>query len=52
VANLVGQPGSGFDADSNKVLLALRSGEFVPLPIASKLEVAHQILNQILKLSR
>jgi phosphopantothenoylcysteine decarboxylase/phosphopantothenate--cysteine ligase len=52
VANLVGQPGTGFDADSNEVLLALRSGEFIPLSKASKREVADRILSQILKLSR
>jgi phosphopantothenoylcysteine decarboxylase/phosphopantothenate--cysteine ligase len=52
VANLVGQPGSGFDADTNEVLLALRSGEFIPVPNASKSDVAHRILDQILKLSR
>jgi phosphopantothenoylcysteine decarboxylase/phosphopantothenate--cysteine ligase len=52
VANLVGQTGSGFDADTNEVLLAIRSGEFIPVPNASKAEIAHQILNQILKLSR
>jgi phosphopantothenoylcysteine decarboxylase/phosphopantothenate--cysteine ligase len=52
VANLVGQSGSGFDADSNEVVLALRSGEFIPVPKASKREVADRILSQILKLSR
>jgi phosphopantothenoylcysteine decarboxylase/phosphopantothenate--cysteine ligase len=52
VANLVGQPGTGFDSDSNEVVLALRDGEFVPISKASKREVADQILNWILKLSR
>jgi phosphopantothenoylcysteine decarboxylase / phosphopantothenate---cysteine ligase len=50
VANLVGQPGTGFDAESNEVLIALRSGEFVPIPRAPKREVADRILDQILKL--
>ena len=52
VANLVGQKDTGFDSDSNEVLLALRTGEFLPLAKASKREIAGQILNQILKLRR
>lgn len=52
VANLVGQPDTGFDADSNEVLLALRSGEFIAVPKGPKRQVADVILNQILKLSR
>jgi phosphopantothenoylcysteine decarboxylase/phosphopantothenate--cysteine ligase len=52
VANLVGQPGSGFDADTNEVTIALRTGEFVPVPKGSKADVAHQILDQILQLRR
>jgi phosphopantothenoylcysteine decarboxylase/phosphopantothenate--cysteine ligase len=52
VANLVGQSDTGFESDSNEVLLALRTGEFIPLPKASKREIADQILNQILKLRR
>jgi phosphopantothenoylcysteine decarboxylase/phosphopantothenate--cysteine ligase len=47
VANLVGQPESGFEADANEVLLALRTGEFIELPRASKREIADQILSQI-----
>jgi phosphopantothenoylcysteine decarboxylase / phosphopantothenate---cysteine ligase len=50
VANLVGQPESGFEADSNEVVLVLRSGEFVPLPLASKREIADGILTAIAKL--
>jgi phosphopantothenoylcysteine synthetase/decarboxylase len=50
VANLVGQPESGFEADSNEVVLVLRSGEFVPLPLASKREIADGILTEIAKL--
>jgi len=52
VANLVGQPDSGFDSDSNEVSIALRTGEFIPLPKATKREVAGQILDHILKLKR
>jgi phosphopantothenoylcysteine decarboxylase/phosphopantothenate--cysteine ligase len=52
VANLVGQTDAGFESDSNEVLLALRTGEFIPLERASKREIADQILSQILKLRR
>ena len=53
VANLVGQDSeTGFESDANEVLLALRTGEFLPLPKASKREIAEQILNQILKLRK
>ena len=52
VANLVGQAETGFDSDANEVLLALRTGEFIPLERASKREIADQILSQILKLRR
>jgi phosphopantothenoylcysteine decarboxylase/phosphopantothenate--cysteine ligase len=52
VANLVGKPDTGFESDANEVLLALRTGEFIPLARASKREIAGQILGQILKLRR
>jgi len=52
VANLVGQADTGFESDSNEVLLALRTGEFIPLERASKREIADRILSQILKLRR
>lgn len=52
VANLVGQADTGFESDSNEVLLALRTGEFVELPKASKREIADKILGQVLHLRR
>ena len=52
VANLVGQPDSGFESDSNEVLLALKSGEFIPIAKASKSEIADKILNEVVKLIR
>jgi phosphopantothenoylcysteine decarboxylase / phosphopantothenate---cysteine ligase len=52
VANLVGQSYTGFESDLNEVALALRTGEFIPLPRASKREIADQILSQVLKLRR
>jgi phosphopantothenoylcysteine decarboxylase/phosphopantothenate--cysteine ligase len=56
VANLVGGPnmaiGTGFGADFNEVSLAMRDGEYVTLPRATKREVADGILDQIRKLKR
>ena len=52
VANLVGKSDTGFESDANEVVLALRTGEFIPLARASKREIADQILGQILKLRR
>jgi phosphopantothenoylcysteine decarboxylase/phosphopantothenate--cysteine ligase len=50
VGNLVGGEQGGFESDQNEVLLALRTGETVKLPRASKREVADRIFDQILKL--
>lgn len=53
VANLVGEAAdTGFESDSNEVLLAMRSGEVIALPRASKREIAGKILDQILTLRR
>jgi phosphopantothenoylcysteine decarboxylase / phosphopantothenate---cysteine ligase len=49
VGNLVGQD-LGFESDQNEVVLALRSGEFIELPKASKREIADGILDQVLRL--
>jgi phosphopantothenoylcysteine decarboxylase/phosphopantothenate--cysteine ligase len=50
VGNLVGGSESGFESDQNEVVLVLRSGEAIPLPRASKREVAGRIFDEILKL--
>jgi phosphopantothenoylcysteine decarboxylase/phosphopantothenate--cysteine ligase len=50
VGNLVGGEDGAFESDENEVLLALRSGEFVAVPRASKREVADRIFDEILKL--
>jgi phosphopantothenoylcysteine decarboxylase/phosphopantothenate--cysteine ligase len=50
VGNLVGQESGGFESDENEVVLALRSGEFIELPRASKREIAEGILDQVLRL--
>lgn len=50
VANLVGGDESGFESDHNEIALALRTGEFLTLPRASKRELADEILTQALLL--
>lgn len=50
VANLVGGDDTGFESDQNEVSLALRTGEFVKLPRASKRELADEILDHALNL--
>jgi phosphopantothenoylcysteine decarboxylase/phosphopantothenate--cysteine ligase len=51
VANLVGE-GIGFETDENEVSLALRTGEFLRLPRASKRELADRIFDEALNLRR
>jgi phosphopantothenoylcysteine synthetase/decarboxylase len=50
VGNFVGREGSGFDADTNEVILV--SGAEAPVHIepAPKIEVANRILDQVLSL--
>jgi len=50
VGNLVGGEDGALESDQNEVLLALSSGEFIPVPRASKREVADRIFDEILKL--
>lgn len=50
VANLVGGADTGFNADSNEVLLVLRTGETIAVGRAPKREIARQILDQVAKL--
>jgi phosphopantothenoylcysteine decarboxylase / phosphopantothenate---cysteine ligase len=50
VGNLVGGADSGFESDYNEVMLALSSGETIPLPRAGKREVADRIFDEALKL--
>ncbi|HVX66823.1 MAG: bifunctional phosphopantothenoylcysteine decarboxylase/phosphopantothenate--cysteine ligase CoaBC [Acidobacteriota bacterium] len=49
VGNRVGD-GVGFGTDDNEVVLALRGGETVALPRASKKEIAGRIFDELLKL--
>jgi phosphopantothenoylcysteine decarboxylase/phosphopantothenate--cysteine ligase len=48
VANLVGGDDTGFESDQNEIAVALRTGEFLKLPRASKRALADEILNQAL----
>jgi len=51
VANLVGE-GMAFESDQNEISLALRTGEFLRLPSASKRELADRIFDSALQLRR
>jgi phosphopantothenoylcysteine decarboxylase/phosphopantothenate--cysteine ligase len=50
VGNLVGGAGTGFESDQNEVVLVMRTGETLPLPRASKRDIAGQIFDELLKL--
>jgi phosphopantothenoylcysteine decarboxylase/phosphopantothenate--cysteine ligase len=53
VANDVSREGAGFDSENNAVVILLRDKqEAVELPLLSKLETAHRILDQVVKLRR
>jgi phosphopantothenoylcysteine decarboxylase / phosphopantothenate---cysteine ligase len=51
VANDVTAEGAGFDVDTNVVTLFSRDGRDLPLPKLSKHEVAHRILDELIRLS-
>jgi phosphopantothenoylcysteine decarboxylase / phosphopantothenate---cysteine ligase len=50
VANLVGGADVGFESDQNEVVIALRTGENIPLPRAPKRDIADRIFDEVLKL--
>ena len=50
VANDVTAEGAGFDLDSNVVTLFSRDGRDLPLPKLSKKEVAHRVLDEVVRL--
>jgi len=50
VGNLVGGAETGFESDYNEVVLVLRTGETIPLPRASKREIAGRIFDEAIKL--
>ena len=51
VANDVTSAGAGFDVDTNVVTLFSRDGRDLPLPKLTKREVAHRILDEVVRLS-
>jgi phosphopantothenoylcysteine decarboxylase/phosphopantothenate--cysteine ligase len=50
VGNRVDREGVGFGSDDNEVVLALRGGETIEIPRASKKEIAGRIFDELLKL--
>jgi phosphopantothenoylcysteine decarboxylase/phosphopantothenate--cysteine ligase len=48
--NLVGGGETGFESDANEVVLALRTGELIPVARAPKREIADRIFDEALKL--
>lgn len=50
VANDVTQEGAGFDSETNVVSIFLQNGAQVDVPRMSKLEVAHRVYDEMLKL--
>jgi phosphopantothenoylcysteine decarboxylase/phosphopantothenate--cysteine ligase len=51
VANDVTAEGAGFDVETNVVTLFSRDGRDLPLPKLTKREVAHRILDEVVRLS-
>lgn len=51
VANDVTEPGTGFGTDTNRATLLDRMGRGEALPLMSKLELAHRILDAVLECS-
>ena len=51
-ANNITAEGSGFAVDTNKVILLDREGGVQELPLMSKYEVAHQLLDRVVTLLR
>ena len=49
VANNVTEPGAGFGAETNRATLLDRAGRCDALPLMSKLELAHRILDAVLE---
>ncbi len=50
VANRVEAAGGVFGSDQNEVVLLDRTGRRIDVPLASKLQVAHRILDQVVRL--
>jgi len=53
VANYVSREGSGFDSENNAIVILIRDNPVpIELPLMSKLEAAHRILDEVTKLRR
>lgn len=50
VGNLVGNEGLGFETDENEVTLITRRGDVISVPAAPKIQIAHRILDESLRL--
>ncbi|MDZ7639770.1 MAG: bifunctional phosphopantothenoylcysteine decarboxylase/phosphopantothenate--cysteine ligase CoaBC [Bryobacterales bacterium] len=50
VGNLVGNTGLGFETDENAVTMVTRKGEVIPVAAAPKLDIAHRIFDEALRL--
>ena len=50
VANDITATDSGFGADTNRVIIVDRQGKVESLPLLSKLEVAHKVLDKVVEL--
>ncbi|MGH9630419.1 MAG: bifunctional phosphopantothenoylcysteine decarboxylase/phosphopantothenate--cysteine ligase CoaBC [Bryobacteraceae bacterium] len=49
-ANLVNQENAGFESDRNEVVLVLKTGQSIPLPLAPKREIADSIFDHAMRL--
>jgi len=52
VANDVSAPGSGFQHDTNQVEILRRDGSMEDLPLMTKEEVAHRVLDHVLQIRK
>jgi phosphopantothenoylcysteine decarboxylase/phosphopantothenate--cysteine ligase len=50
VANDITAPDSGFGAETNKVVIVDRDGQVEDLPLMSKYELAHRVLDRVVRL--
>jgi phosphopantothenoylcysteine decarboxylase/phosphopantothenate--cysteine ligase len=47
--NLIGSPGSGFESDTNQVMLFFQDGTRETIPVMDKLAIAHIILDRVVE---
>ena len=51
VANDVSSSDAGFGVNNNRVTILNKNGDTIKLPLLSKLDVAHNIIDALLKIS-